>query len=41
MSCLMDRHGNASFWLRGINMGVAFQGEFICSIVIFLFVKEI
>nr|XP_054765633.1 uncharacterized protein LOC129272527 [Lytechinus pictus] len=22
----MDRHGNASFWLRGINMGVAFQG---------------
>ncbi|XP_030841407.1 uncharacterized protein LOC591592 isoform X2 [Strongylocentrotus purpuratus] len=26
VSCLMDRHGNASFWLRGINMGVAFQG---------------
>lgn len=25
VSCLMDRHGNASFWLRGINMGVAFQ----------------
>ncbi|XP_071492443.1 uncharacterized protein [Diadema antillarum] len=26
VSCLMDHRGNASFWLRGGNMGEAFQG---------------
>ncbi|XP_033109780.1 uncharacterized protein LOC117111027 isoform X2 [Anneissia japonica] len=24
ISCLIDKHGNISYWLRGLNMGVAF-----------------
>ncbi|XP_071946747.1 uncharacterized protein [Antedon mediterranea] len=25
ISCLIDKHGNVSYWLRGLNMGVAFK----------------